>query len=93
MQGKIDNGETVEGGAKGRRIALGVKIALGQVGITDTLISEDDAAQALFDVGFEIGNNGVLGDIITLLQGVLAGLEQHLHDAPANDNQEAFDFE
>lgn len=93
MQSEIDNGEKVEGGAKGRRLALGVKIALGQVTEADGLISEDDAAQALFDMGFEVGNNGVLQDIIHLLQGVLSGLEQHMHDGAANDNQEVFDFE
>jgi hypothetical protein len=92
MQNVKDENATLGGGAQGRRVALGIKIALGQVGASDGLISEDDAAQALFDLGFEIGHAGNLRDIVTVLQGVLGGLEQSIEDDAANDNQGRLDL-
>lgn len=92
MQNDKDENSKIGGGAQGRRVALGIKIALGQVGASDGLISEDDAAQALFDLGFEIGNGGQLQDVVTMLQGVLGGLEQSIADEAANDNQGSLDL-
>lgn len=92
MQNDKDENATLGGRSQGRRVALGIKIALGQVGAGDGLISEDDAAQALFDLGFEIGQGGQLPDVVTLLQGVLGGLEQSIADDAANDNQGSLDL-
>lgn len=92
MQDEQTENATLGGGAKGRRVALGIKIALGQVGVDDLTISDDEAAQALFDLGFEIGHTATLADVITLLQGVLGGMEQGAHDEVANDNQGRLDL-
>lgn len=92
MQNAKGNEAKVGSRAERRRVALGIKIALGQVGDEGCLISEDDAAQALFDLGFEIGYSSLTRDIVTLQQGILGGMEQAMHDEAVNDNQGSLDL-
>lgn len=92
MSNEIDQQKAQRCGQKGRKVALGLKIALGQVGADDTVISEDEKAQALFDLGFEYGSGESWNDCITIMQGLLAGIEQRLL-GPANDNQGELDLE
>lgn len=96
MQDDNNNGEAQGSWQKRRRIALALKIALGQIGGDTTnppVIDDDETEKAFFDMGFEMGYDNGLREIIAVLQGIAAGFDQLLQDMPANVNQMEFDLD
>lgn len=74
---------------------MAIKIALGQVGASSEkpVIDDDACDSAFFDMGFEMGYDGGMREIVAVLQGIAAGIDQLREDNPANDNQGRLDLE
>lgn len=82
---------------KRRRVALALKIALGQTGKHSNKgeqnLTDDEVEKGFFDMGFEMAYDNGMREIVAVLQGMAAGLDQLLEDSAANDNQMELQFD
>ena len=56
-------------------------------------MTEDEVEKGFFDMGFEMAYDNGLREIIAVLQGMAAGLDQLLEDSADNDNQMELQFD
>ena len=84
MQNEIDIRKAKSGRPSRRKIEMAIQSALSMIDKDGELVSPDDA---VYEMGFEIGNSGVIEDIITIIKGMVDGLEQCRFDSASNDNQ------